>query len=243
MNLIFRGSDGMKRRFFSFFVVFLAATCISAPPSQRVHAADEGYPAHVSATLNAVLDQAHKTFRKDAVIYMVEVQGVPSLYWLQISLFSPSNGATLTVWVGGPSNGQFSVGMVNPDERFRVPAALTPNFNIDLPDAMAILRKAGLKGSLGVTRLVWAGASGTPPVLAWSIRVAGGPIMFPLFVDAKDGKVLSWQRAMDPPNASDAQLRAAWDTLLHRNQPPNGPRAKDPWECVAEIQETGNCAP
>jgi len=235
-----RGREIMKSRFFSFSVVFLAAACVFAQTGQKAQPAGEGIP-HASAAMKNLLDQAHKTFRRDAVVTSVEVQGVPGLYWLLIDLYSPSNGATMGIWVGGPNDGQFALGHVQPQS---ATVAIPPNFNADLPEIMASLRKEGLKGPLDVTRLLWAGASGTPPILAWQIRIAGGtPMFFPLFINAQDGKVIPWQRAMDPPDASDAQLRAAWDRLQHRNRPQTGPNGMSAWDCVVQIQETGNCAP
>jgi hypothetical protein len=229
----------MKWRWLSFFGVLLAASCSFAQKATQVQTAGNPYP-HVSAILNGVLDQAHKTFRKDAVITWVEVQGSPALYWFQISLYSPSNGATLVAWVGGPQNGQFFAGTTNPDDRFRVPAAILPNFKVDLPDAVASIRKAGFKGALGMTTLRMVGASGTTPLLAWVIEVSDGPPWMALVLDAKDGKFIPIQRAFDPPDGSDAELAAAWNRLIN----PNPPKAQSPWdpgECLAEIEATGSC--
>jgi hypothetical protein len=230
-----------KRLFFDFALVFLAAGLILAPGFPSVEAAGEGYPTHVVETLKAVLSQAIKNnFPKDGVVNYVEVQGIPGYYWLQVQLYSPSTGAMVTAWAGGPKNGQFFASFSKPHDPMQ--ADLLAGLKVDFADAMANLRKAGLQGALGVTRLEWAGAHGTPNILAWSIRVAGGPIMFPLFIDAQTGKAIPWPRAMDPPNGSDEQLRAIWNRLLNPQPQPAGHKW-DPVECMAEIAVTGSCAP
>jgi hypothetical protein len=65
--------------------------------------------------------------------------------------------------------------------------------------------------------------------------------MFPLYIDAQDGKFIAWQRAMDPPNGSDAQLKAIWDALLNRNKPDPGSPVFNAQQCMAQIQMGGNC--
>lgn len=62
-----------------------------------------------------------------------------------------------------------------------------------------------------------------------------------MFVNAQDGSVVTWQRAMDPPNGSDAQLADIYGRLLNRNQPG---RQKTNWEmemdyCIYAL--LGNC--
>jgi hypothetical protein len=201
-----------------------------------------GYDYRTKPVLKNVLDAARKNVN-DFILTYVEVQGVPNYWWLQYNLYSPSTGTNVGGWSGGPKDGQYSVGhwkIHDPDKR-----ALPVDFKIDFADAMLTLRKAGYRGGLGVTRLEWAGARGTQPELTWSIRVTGGPIMVPLFIDAQSGKAIPWKRAMDPPNASDAQLKEIWDRILNRNQPVSGGSnaAQHAMECVADIQAGGNCPP
>ena len=74
------------------------------------------------------------------------------------------------------------------------------------------------------------------------VLVSDGPAWVPLFVNAQDGKVASWQRAMDPPGGSGEQLSQIYGRLLHGSQPAHGNNGYDALECVVEIQQTGNCA-
>jgi hypothetical protein len=109
------------------------------------------------------------------------------------------------------------------------------DFNIDLPDAVAAVQRAGRTHGVGPIYLGRVGARGTPPMLAWTVRVTGGPMMVPVFVDAQTGELIPWQRAMDPPNGSDAQLKAIWDVLINRNQP-------KPLDMNAIMRHIDNCS-
>ena len=188
---------------------------------------------------------------KDAEINTIELQWYPPkvpdssrVYWLKFEIYSPSVRSTCWVNIGGPINGNTFCGNPNTNPIANSLTALPPSFNMDLPNVIAFVRHAGMGGPLGSVQLRMAGATGTPEFPAWTISVVGGPPWAPLFVNALDGKVVAWQRAMDPPNGSDAQIKAAWDSLLNRNKPAAGQgdagyRAMD---CVVQIQETGNCS-
>jgi hypothetical protein len=232
----------MAWRVFGVAVILLGAASLLLARSEVVRAEGSGFP-RAKPYLKVLLDDAHKRFRKDAVIAKIELQGIPGQAWLGVGLYSPSNGAILSVEVGGPSNGAFRV---SPGTgRAGAPTAGLPlDFNIDLPDAIAILRKRGLTGPLGPVYLGMVGATGTQPLLAWTVRVYGGPIMFPLYIDAQDGKFIEWQRAMDPPNGSDAQLKAIWDALLNRNKPADpglSQSLRNVQQCMAAIQMGLDC--
>jgi hypothetical protein len=208
------------------------------------------YPSHVSATMSTVLAGARKQWMKDAEINTVELQWYPPkvpdssrAYWLRFTIYSPLIRSTCWVNVGGPINGNTFCGSPNTNPIPNSLPALPPSFNLDLPDVIAFVRRAGMGGPLGSVQLRMAGATATPQFPAWTISVVGGPPWAPLFVNALDGKVVAWQRAMDPPPGSDAELAAAYSRVLHHSGPsgPNDAGYKA-MECVAQIQETGNCA-
>jgi hypothetical protein len=203
---------------------------------------DSYYPAKFPASYKATLEGARKLWMKDAAVVHVEVEGafgIPTA-WFRFSLYSPSTGNFATYVVGGPLNGQSTFSFIQPINRPRLGDPLPPDLSVDLPDAIASLRKAGYHGGLGVIRLDMSGATGTRPLPAWSIRVGGKtPAFPPVFVNAQTGKFIPVNRMMDPVPGSDAELKAIWDRLLNRNQPTptKTPGQLEPWECVALIQE------
>jgi len=202
---------------------------------------DSYYPGEFPASYKATLEGARKVWMKDAVGVHVEVEGafgIPTA-WFRFSLYSPSTGNFATYVVGGPLNGQSTLSFIQPINRPRLGEPLPPDLSVDLPDAIASLRKAGYSGGLGVIRLDMSGATGTTPLPAWSIRVGGkSPAFPPVFVNAQSGKFIPVNRMMDPVPGSDAELKEIWDRLLNRNQPvAKTPGHLEPWECVALIQE------
>lgn len=202
---------------------------------------DSYYPGKFPASYKATLEGARKLWMKDAVVVHVEVEGafgIPTA-WFRFSLYSPSTGNFATYVVGGPMNGQSTFSFIQPINRSRLGDPLPPNLSVDLPDAIASLRKAGFHGGLGVIRLDMSGATGTTPLPAWSIRVGGkSPAFPPVFVNAQTGKFIPVNRMMDPVAGSDAELKEIWDRLLNRNQPAAKiPGHLEGWECVALIQE------
>lgn len=204
-------------RKFKLSILLIAIACIFSPRNQPAQAATDGYP-RAKPYLQILLDDAHKRFRKDAVITRIELQGAAGVAWLGVGLYSPSNGAILGVQVGGPNNGAYRISSATPGN---AAAALPTDFKVDLPDAIAALRKGGWNGALGPVYLGMVGATGTQPLLAWTFRVSDGPMMFPIYINAQDGHFIAWPRAMDPPNGSDAQLKRIWDALLNRSAPQN----------------------
>jgi hypothetical protein len=205
----------MRWQEFKLPILLIVVIGVVAPRNQPALAATDGYP-RAKPYLKILLDDAHKRFRRDAVITRIELQGAAGVAWLGVGLYSPSNGAILGVQVGGPNNGAYRQSQTAPGN---YGAGLPTDFKVDLPDAVVALRNAGWSGGIGPMHLGMVGASGTSPILAWTLRVTGWPMMFPAFIDAQSGQLIAWQRAMDPPNGSDAQLKAIWDVLLNRNQP------------------------
>lgn len=207
------------------------------------------YPSHVNATMAAVLAESRKRGMTDAVANSIELQWYPprvpdsvKTFWLKFSVYSPSTRIQCTVDVGGPNSGNPFCGppMTGPIDRSLPP--LPASFNLDLPDFIAFVRHSGLQGPIQSLQLRMAGATGTSKFPAWVLEIPDGPAWVPLFVNAQDSKVVSWQRAMDPPNGSDEQLSAIYGQLLRRSQQAGRDPGYDAMECVVEIQETGNCA-
>jgi hypothetical protein len=242
----------MKWRLLRPFVVFLA-TCTFASLGQQVVAAGPNYPSHVSDTMNSVIAKARKTWRRDSVVNSIALQYYPAdttnpnvIYWLAIRLVSPSNGASRVVQVGGPMDGDINDSPAPRDPAWRSDPRLQsfqthiPDFKIDLPEAIAVVRHVGLKDRLFSVELDMVGATGTTPLPAWEIRVFGAKSLYPLPVDAQTGAILNWKRVYDRPTWTDAEMKAIWDRLLNRNQPPpQNHGGLSPWECVAQIQEIG----
>lgn len=202
---------------------------------------DSYYPGKFPASYKSTLEGSRKLWMKDAVVVHVEVEGsygIPTA-WFRFDLYSPSTGNFATHVVGGPMDGQSTFSFIQPINRSRLGDPLPPDLTVDLPDAIASLRKAGFKGGFGVIRLDMSGASGTKPLPAWSIRVGGKtPAFPPVFVNAQTGKFIPVNRMMDPVPGSDAELKEIWDRLLKRNQPQGKtPGHLEPWECVALLQQ------
>jgi len=109
-----------------------------------------------------------------------------------------------------------------------------------LPDAIAFLRHAGLKDQLFFVKLVMVGAANTQPLAAWTIASLADRSLFPIALDAQTGKIIPWVRAYNPPPFTDAQMRAAWNQVLH---PPssNGNNAQKNLDCFMAVQEFGFC--
>ena len=202
---------------------------------------DSYYPGKFPSSYTATLEGARKLWMKDAVAVHVEVEGsygIPT-GWFRFDLYSPSTGNFATYTVGGPMNGQSTFSVIQPINRSRLGDPLPTDLIVDLPTAIASLRKAGYNGSLGVIRLDMSNATGVKPQPAWSIRVGGKtPAFPPVFVNAETGKFIPVNLMMDPVPGSDAELKAIWDRLLNRNQPQGKkPGQLEPWECVALLQE------
>jgi hypothetical protein len=229
-------------------VVFLSVGCGIAPPGQHVEAAGSPYPSHVNTIVNNILAQERKTWRKDAVATLVEMQWYPQYepdetkvqHWLAMTLYSPSNGAGRYLYVGGPYDGQ--VVDTPPEKNTRAFHVALPDFKFDLPQAIDFIRRQGLKDRLSSVKLEMVGAAGTTPIPAWTISSFSASSLYPIVLDAQTGAVIPWQRAFNPPPFTDEEMRAAWDRVLNRNQPkPSDPHALSPFDCVAIIQQGGDC--
>jgi hypothetical protein len=207
------------------------------------------YPSHVNATMAAVLAESRRRGVTDAVVTEIELQWYPprvpdsvKTFRLKFSVYSPSTRIQCMADIGGPNSGNPFCGppMTGPIDRSLPP--LPASFNLDLPDFIAFVRHAGMQGPIQSLQLRMAGATGTPKFPAWVLQIPDGPARVPLFVNAQDGKLASWQRAMDPPSGSDEQLREVYGRVLHPSPPAHGNNGYDALECVVEIQQTGNCA-
>jgi hypothetical protein len=234
----------MKRRLLSLFVTLLLAGFGSESPGRQATAAEAAVtaPADVNARMNEVLAQVHKTWRRDAIVYYIELHWYPqeppiAQYWLEMLLYSPSNHMKRAVTLGGPQDGNvFDMGK-DTDDSWTYTAI--PDFKIDLPEALVAAYRAGATGHLSFVRLDVVGASGAPPILAWQVS-SNEFKLYPLAIDAQTGAVIPWQRAYNPPKWTDEEMRQAWDRVLNRNQPKShDPHKIEPWECVMMVQETG----
>ncbi|MBZ5605200.1 MAG: hypothetical protein LAO79_23120 [Acidobacteriia bacterium] len=213
---------------------------LTIAPGLLAQLPDSYYPGNFPGEYKKTIEGARKLWMKDAVVTHVEVEGqwgVPTA-WFRFDLYSPSTGFFATYTVGGPRNGQSTFSYIQPINRMRLGEPLPPDLKVDLPEAIATLRKAGFHGGLGVIRVDMNGATGTQPLPSWSIHVGGkGPMYPPLFINAVDGKFIPVARAMDPPHGSDAELKAIWDKLLHRVPPPDvQPGHTSPSDCVVMLQ-------
>jgi len=181
----------MKRQLFTLFVVLFLAAFGSASRVRQANAAETvaTVPSDVSARMNEVLAQAHKTWRKDAIVTQVDLQWYPqqlptAQFGLVMRLYSPSNRMERTVTLGGPQDG--SVLDLGRNLNDNSPTRPIPDFKIDLPDAFVAASRAGVSGIMFSVRLAMIGAKGTPPILAWQFQ----PVEFrpyPLPIDAQTG--------------------------------------------------------
>jgi hypothetical protein len=205
------------------------------------------YPSHVYATMKSVLAESRKRGMLDAAPDYIRMQWYPpnvpdsvKTFWLKLAVYSPSTHIVCSVDSGGPNAGAPLCGSINGYQAAAM-ETLPANINVDLADFISGIRKGGLKGPIGSLELRMAGATGAPQFPAWVLEIQGGPAWVPLFVNAQDGSVVTWQRAMDPPNGSDAQLADIYGRLLNRNQPGH---QKTNWEmemdyCIYAL--LGNC--
>jgi hypothetical protein len=203
---------------------------------------DSAYPGTFPGTYKLTIAGARAFWMKDAVVVHVQVEGqvgIPTA-WFRFSLYSPSTGNFASYEAGGPQNGQSTPSFIQPTDRSRLGDPLPENLSVDLPDAIASLRKAGFPGALGVIYLDMSGATGQTPLPAWSIRVGGkSPAFPPIFVNAQTGKFMPVVRMMDPVPGSDAEIKEVWDRLLNRNQPATNrtPGGLSGADCVGLIQQ------
>lgn len=86
----------MTWRVFGTSVILVGLATLFAGRGELARAEGGGFP-RAKQYLQVVLDDAHKRFRKDAVIARIELQGVPGQACLGEGLYSPSNGATIQV--------------------------------------------------------------------------------------------------------------------------------------------------
>lgn len=179
-------------------------------------------PTDVNAARDQVLAQAHKTWRRDAIVTEITLMAAPSgvnvkpeKFWLSFALFSPSNLHSAFVTTnGGPDDLVINESTDLEPERAANMHAIE-HFAIDLPAALATAHKTGLNDAVTNVSLRVGATRGNPPVLAWIMHLSS-QVMFPLVIDAQTGEELSWKRVMAPPT-TDRQIAEAWQKFLHRN--------------------------
>jgi hypothetical protein len=228
-----------------YLVVFALMASIVIVPAAR--AAGAPIPSHVNQTMANILSGARKSWHADAIITSVEMkwyptddlEGANTMHWLEIQANSPSTGARRYFYIGAPYDGKVVDEPVDRDSS-TIDHALPPSIKLDLPDAIAFLRHAGLKDQLFFVKLVMVGAANTQPLAAWTIASLADRSLFPIALDAQTGKIIPWVRAYNPPPFTDAQMRAAWNQVLH---PPssNGNNAQKNLDCFMAVQEFGFC--
>ena len=229
----------------------LAAFCagiIVAAPVHSAPLAPTPIPSNINATMASILATARKNWHADAILTSVDLKWYPdenvddtkvTMHWLEIQANSPSTGARRYFYIGGTSAG--TVVDEPPDQSSStIDHALPASVKLDLPQAIAFLRRVGLKDRLFLVRLEMVGAANTQPLAAWTIASLADPNLFPLALDAQTGKVIPWVRAYNPPPFTDKQMHDAWQQVLHPPKPgPNNAQAH--LECFMSVQEYGYC--
>jgi hypothetical protein len=229
------------------FLVLVWAGIAAVTPVQPAWAQGTPIPNNVNATMARILATARKSWHADAIVTSVEMKWFPTddldapgvMHWLEIQVNSPSTGARRYFYVGKPYDGT----MVNepPDhDGSTIDHALPAIINLDLPQALAYLRHAGLKDRLFFVKLEMVGAANTQPLAAWTIASLADPGLFPIVLDAQTGKIIKWERAYNPPPFTDKDIYAAWQKVLHPLKPgPNS--AQQHLDCFMSVQEFGFC--
>ena len=118
------------------------------PPAQ---AQGTPLPSNINATMARILAIARKNWHPDAIITSVEMKWYPTddldapgvMHWLEIQANSPSTSARRYFYVGKPYDG--TVTDEPPDhDGSTIDHALPASIALDLPAAVAYLRKVGL---------------------------------------------------------------------------------------------------
>jgi hypothetical protein len=229
------------------FLVLVWAGIVSAASVQPACAQGTPIPSNVNATMARILDTARRSWHADAIITSLEMQWFPTddvdapgvMHWLGIEVNSPSTGARRYFYVGKPYDGNV---VDQPPDRdsSTVDHALPAVIKLDLPQALAFLRHAGLKDRLFFVKLEMVGAANTQPLAAWTIASLADPGLYPIALDAQTGKVIPWVRAYNPPPFTDKQMRDAWQQVLHPPRPGSN-NAQQHLDCFLSVQEFGFC--
>ena len=206
------------------------------------------YPTHIYATMKSVLAESRKRGMLDAAPDYIRLQWYPpnvpdsvKTFWLKLAVYSPSTHIVCSVDSGGPSAGAPLCGSINGYQAAAMEPPLPPTSMWTCPISSPASAKGGSRVRSDLWNCAWQAPPGRRNSPAWVLEIQGGPAWVPLFVNAQDGSVVTWQRAMDPPNGSDAQLADIYGRLLNRNQPG---RQKTNWEmemdyCIYAL--LGNC--
>ena len=227
----------------------LWAGLAAAPLVQTAQAQGTPIPGNINATMARILATARKNWHADAIITSVEMKWYPTddldapgvMHWLEIQANSPSTGARRYFYVGKPYDG--TVTDEPPDhDGSTIDHALPASIALDLPAAVAYLRKVGLKDRLSIVKLEMVGAANTQPLAAWTIASLADPGLFPIALDAQTGKIIPWVRAYNPPAFTDKQIHDAWEQVLHPPKPGSN-NAQQHLDCFMAVQEFGFCVP
>ncbi len=193
-------------------------------PWQTAVARGPDVPSGVPQRRAEILQQARKTWRRDAEIVSIRLNWSPQAYrippetfWLDFELYSPSNRhrAFVSQLHGDDDNEIHETDDFAADINVDRPV---PEFAIDLPTAITIARKAGMKESVSQVMLSVDEPTGHKPVLAWLIYTARRD--FPYAIEAQTGRELTWQEVLNPPRWTDEEIQTAMYRFIHRNDPP-----------------------
>jgi len=118
-----------------------------------------------------------------------------------------------------------------PYEVEKSPVIPVPDFTVDLPQALMVAYKAGMRGQLEEATLTVKIPLAKLPVLVWIIRTHDQPITPPYLVDAFTGLSLDASQVADPRLKSDAALDEAGRLLKEAllRQPSVPPQSTNPW--------------
>jgi hypothetical protein len=231
------------------FLVSLWTGFAAAGTVQPALAQGTPIPGNINATMARILATARKSWHADAIVTSVEMKWYPTddldapdvMHWLVIAVNSPSTGARRFYDIGKPYDGEIDDSPPDHDSS-TIDHALPASIKLDLPQAITFLRHAGLKDRLFFVKLVMVGAANTQPLAAWTIASLADSSLFPIALDAQTGKIIPWVRAYNPPPFTDAQMRAAWEQVLHPPKPGSN-NAQQHLDCFMAVQEFGFCVP
>ena len=146
---------------------------------------------------------------------------------LSFRAFSRAERAGL-VLSGTPVRSEVEQAPYEVDESILIPV---PDFAVDLPQALMVAERAGMRGQLEEATLAVKIPLAKPPVLVWSIRSRDELIASTYFVDAFTGAYLDGSHLVDPRAKSDIALEEAARSLKEAllRQPPAPAQSTNPW--------------
>lgn len=156
-----------------------------------------------------------RLWRADALLMRIEVgrkdgqqravESGPFFYFL-----SPSERLIIKL----PGRQEFAAQEMLPDQfGARGSFIPIPDFSVDLPQALGVVRRAGMLGQMREAELSVRTPNGRLPVLVWRIQSKHMQDSLPYYVDALTSAYLTNQQILDPPAEPDATLQASEDAL------------------------------